>query len=235
MKLSVNILTWNTYPTTKKCLEILKKDLKGIEHEIIIIDNGSTDGCQDIATISNKKNMGISIGKNQGIDASKGEYIFMIDGDVIAVPNSVNCLLDYLGKNTEKYAIGFYSNKWTNQENKGGQKHHEDYCYKLFEPREYTRACIYYGMFRRDLFDKGIRFDTSEVFGEMGYGWEDMDFFEQMKKRIIPQYVAGINNSIGKYFHDINSSVRLMGHDEYMRTSKLRAEYFRNKWSSGNA
>lgn len=239
MKLSINILTWNTFPTLHDTLHILADELKGIESEIIIVDNGSTDGCQDIATIKNEKNMGISRGKNQGVDASTGEYIFLLDGDIVPVPNSIILMLRHLEENPDCHAIGFRPNKFSNQKNRNGQAHHEGFCKELYQVREHRGHCIYYGMYRRmEVFGPGkVRFDENYPSGlnGVGYGWEDLDSYMQMDKLGIKQYVADVNHAGGKYYHEINSSIRQMGYQEYMRTSLKRGIYFKGKWGSTNA
>lgn len=227
LKLSVNILTWNTWPTLHDTLHILVDELKGIDHEIIIVDNGSTDGCQDVATIKNETNLGISKGKNQGIDASKGEYIMLLDGDIVPVPNSIRCLLEYMELHEEIDALGFLPDKFGNQKNDFGL---QKWCEKLDPVMEHQGHCIYYGMYRRSVFDRGVRMD--EEYGP-GYGWEDLDSYEQMSALGIKQYAAGINMLTGKYFHAINSSIRQMGWQEYMKTSLKRSQLFKSKWNKG--
>lgn len=229
MKLSVNILTWNTYRTLLCGLNILREDLKAVDHEIIIVDNGSNDGCEKIATIKNEKNLGISKGKNQGIDASKGEYILLLDGDIVPVPNSVNCLLDYLENHKEVDALGFYPNKFTQQRNQHRAIFHEERCNNLLEVVPHCSHCIYYGIYRRSVFDRGIRMD--EAYG-VGYGYEDLDLFMQMKAKKIEQYVCHINHKGGKYYHEINSSIRQMGYEKYMESSKERSKIFNDKWGT---
>lgn len=226
MKISVNILTWNTINTLKSTLAILDKELTGIDSEVIIVDNGSTDGCQDLATIKNEKNLGISKGKNQGIDASSGDYIMLIDGDIVPVPNSIICLSNYLDATPDCFAIGFLPNKFATQRNKYGKEFHEVWCEKLDPIEEHRGHCIYYGMYRREVFDK-IRFDES--YG-VGYGYEDLDSYMQMEKAGIKQWVAGINHKCGKYYHEVNSSIRQMGYDKYMSSSMQRSKIFKSKW-----
>jgi len=229
VKLSINILTWNTLPTLNATLEILKQELMGKKAEIIIVDNGSIDGCQDLATIKNPTNLGISKGKNQGVDASKGEYIFLIDGDVIPVPNSINMLENYLDTHPECKAIGFFPDKFTNRKNTFRNEHHESYCSKLDPVRIHHGHCIYYGIYRREVFEK-IRFDES--YGP-GYGYEDLDSWMQMQAKGIDQWAAGMNTLIGKYYHAINSSVNnpnCLGHVEYMKSSMARSQIFKKKW-----
>ena len=229
--LSVNILTWNCISTLHDTLHVLSEDLKDIESEVIVIDNGSKDGCEEIANIKNRENMGVSIGKNQGIQASKGDYIFMLDGDITPVPNSINCLLAWLEENIESYAIGFYPNRFTDQRNVNGQKHSVEYCHNLFEPKRHTQAIAFYGLFKRSMFtDFNILFPENGPFAGIGYGWEDSDLYMQMRENGIHQMVAGLNTYTGKYYHEINSSIRLMGQDQYARTSRERHEAFKAKW-----
>jgi len=151
--LSVNILTWNCISTLHDTLHVLSEDLKDIESEVIVIDNGSKDGCEEIANIKNRENMGVSVGKNQGINASKGEYILLLDGDIVPVHNSINCLLAWLEHNIDAYAIGFYPNKFTDQRNKNGQKHYETYCHSLYKPCKHTQVIAFYGLFKRSMFN----------------------------------------------------------------------------------
>lgn len=227
MKLSVNILTWNTINCLKRTLEVLKGDLKDIEHEIIIVDQGSIDGCEKLATIKNEVNTGISIGKNQGIKASQGEYIMLIDGDVVPVPNSINKLLEYMEKDSNCEALGFYPNQFTSDKQKA-----EQFCFDITKPVLHDSACLFYGMYRKDVFEK-VLLDESGEFGKCGYGWEDRDFFIQMREAGIDQYVCGINSLIGKYFHAINSSFKMPGNmtrEEYVMTSKKRHNQFKDKW-----
>ena len=233
MELSVNILSWNNKDTIYDCVRAVKNELSPtkINYEIIHVDNGSDDGSGDIATIKNEKNLGISAGKNQGIDASKGEYIMLLDGDIIPVPNSIICLLEYMREHNEVEALGFFPQKWTIKRNKPGEIHHEEYCHNLYEVQELKVTCIYYGMFKRSIFkDKGLRFDESGVMGKCGYGWEDHDFYEQMRREGIKQYAAHINNANGQYFHNMNSSIRAMGQKSYHMSQAERKQFFKEKW-----
>ena len=229
MKLSVNILTWNTFDTLEETLEVLKTELQGMDAETIIVDNGSIDGCQDLATIKNPENLGISKAKNQGVDASRGEYILLLDGDVVPVPNSIRLLVKYLDENPQCMALGFLPNKFSNMRNNEMSKRHEEFCYKLDPIIRHRGHCIYYGIYRREVFDK-IRFDES--FG-VGYGYEDLDSYMQMEAAGIEQWAAGINHADGKYYHKINSSINnkdCLGFEEYMKTSMKRSQIFKRKW-----
>ena len=92
MKLSIITLTYNKLEYTKKFIESLFKYTK--DFELIIVDNGSTDGTReylksvpDIKLILNEKNLGFSKGNNQGIEIAEGEYIGFLNNDILLYPN----------------------------------------------------------------------------------------------------------------------------------------------------
>lgn len=92
MKLSIITLTYNKLNFTKKYIESLYKYTKNFE--LIIVDNGSTDGTieylktvPNIKLILNKENLGYSKGNNQGIEVATGEFIGFLNNDILLYPN----------------------------------------------------------------------------------------------------------------------------------------------------
>lgn len=84
--------------------------------EIIIIDNGSTDGSlkkikkqrskikntgMKLKVIENNKNFGFAVAINQGIKASSGDYIFIGNDDLVIGKNSISSMIAYMEKNPE--------------------------------------------------------------------------------------------------------------------------------------
>lgn len=246
MKISVNILCWNNGDVLEMSLPMLLEELKYIDHEIIIVDQGSTDGSRDFILkwkekhpwllmniMFNSENMGISKGKNQLIDHSRGEYIFMMDGDVCPVPQSILRLAKYLDENKDKHALGMYPNVWTDEGGKNGSRYAEVRCEELIDPVPHKCACLFYGMYRRSIFKEGLRMCEDGAFGLPGYGWEDHDFFKRMQERGIVQYVAHINRPKGKYYHKINSSIRVMGDTAFRKSMSDRSKQFKEIWCAG--
>lgn len=92
MKLSIITLTYNKLEYTKAFIESLYKYTK--DFELIIVDNGSTDGTVEylktltnIKTIFNQENLGFSKGNNQGLEIATGEYIGFLNNDILLSPN----------------------------------------------------------------------------------------------------------------------------------------------------
>ena len=238
MKLSINILTWNNESTILKLLEAVKGDMEWIDHEYIIIDNGSTDNTNNLvdsffadslsdnfSLVRNKENLGISVGKNRGISLSEGEYILMLDGDIVPVANSIPVLIQWLEDNPDKHAIGMLPNKFVTSPDMAEKR-----CDKLIEVKEHKCCCLFYGLFRRSMFANGLKMCEEGEMGKPGYGWEDHDFYKRMQQAGFEQYAGEINKHGGRYFHAINSSIRAMGREAYMETSRLRASHFKEVW-----
>lgn len=101
IELSVIIVNYNGAHHFKACLASLTQNLKGISHEVIVVDNNSTDNsCEyleenhpNIRLIKNKENLGFGRGNNLGVSQAKGETILLLNNDTI--------LLDHLSEALE--------------------------------------------------------------------------------------------------------------------------------------
>jgi GT2 family glycosyltransferase len=117
MDLSIVILNYNQKNFLKVCLNgILKAGLM-LNYEVIIVDNGSTDGSQKMLAgfkikdlklkiVSNKMNLGFGGGCNVGIKKSKGKYILLLNPDIAVLENSIEKLVKYLEENKEVGIVG---------------------------------------------------------------------------------------------------------------------------------
>ena len=89
MKFSIIVPVYNVKPYLRECVDsILMQTYK--DYEIILIDDGSTDGaetlCDEYAKQENiicihQKNQGLSAARNNGIALAKGEYLMFVDSD----------------------------------------------------------------------------------------------------------------------------------------------------------
>lgn len=85
--ISIVVLNHNGLMFLRQTLPPLLK-LKYPNYEVLVVDNGSTDGSLDflqrnkVNIIDNKKNLGYSAGKNIGVESAKGEFVLLLDEDV---------------------------------------------------------------------------------------------------------------------------------------------------------
>lgn len=103
--LSIIVPVHNVEKYVHTCLDsIFKQGLDDASFEVIIVNDGSTDSSMEIIsdiidqhqniTIINQENQGLSVARNNGIAAAKGEYILMPDSDDLLIENSLKPLLD---------------------------------------------------------------------------------------------------------------------------------------------
>jgi len=99
VQLSIIIVTYNSRTLIEHCLISVDKAITGINTEIIIVDNNSTDGSKEylpskfpgVKFIFNNENLGFSKACNQGSKISSGDYILFLNPDTIL---SGTCLTD---------------------------------------------------------------------------------------------------------------------------------------------
>jgi GT2 family glycosyltransferase len=91
---SIVIPVWNRIDLTRQCLDHLFRETTGESYEVIVIDNGSTDGTAEflrsnepkIRLISNPRNLGFASACNQGARAAGGEYVVFLNNDTVPLP-----------------------------------------------------------------------------------------------------------------------------------------------------
>ena len=102
MKLSVIILNYNVRYFLEQCVLSVQKALEGIDGEIIVIDNASSDdSCEmmktkfpNIKLIENKDNLGFPKGNNIGVAQAKGEYICILNPDTVVSEDTFSKVLN---------------------------------------------------------------------------------------------------------------------------------------------
>jgi glycosyltransferase involved in cell wall biosynthesis len=105
IELSIIIPVYNVEKYVHTCLEsIFKQGLDDASFEVILVNDGSTDHSMEMIediisqhrniTVINQENQGLSVARNNGIAAAKGEYILMPDSDDLLIENSLKPLLD---------------------------------------------------------------------------------------------------------------------------------------------
>lgn len=181
---SVVIVNWNGKENLKECLDSLFK-VRYSPLEVIVVDNGSSDGSvalvkkkfPSIKIVEVKKNLGFAEGNNLGYEKSTGGYILFLNNDCIVTDNFLDPLVAFLEKNPTvgivQPTIIFYrpNTRLHNKINsvgsfllKNGFLYHQDYG-KNFTKQKYPKpfeifsaygACF---LVRREVIDKVGLFD----------------------------------------------------------------------------
>lgn len=102
---SILMLNYNGFKHTRNCLSYLSK-VKYHPLEIILADNGSTDGTVEfikkhypkIKLIENKENLGFCKGNNSAFKKSKGRYILFLNNDTEVTPEFLSILVKRMEK-----------------------------------------------------------------------------------------------------------------------------------------
>lgn len=103
MQLSVIILNYNVRYFLEQCVLSVQQALKGIDGEVIVIDNDSPDdSCAmmkerfpDVHLIENKYNAGFSKGNNIGVEAAKGRYVCILNPDTVVAEDTFTKILAF--------------------------------------------------------------------------------------------------------------------------------------------
>jgi len=106
MDVSIIIVNYNTTALTLACLQSIYKHTMANTFEVIIIDNASHD--ESISSVQhefpktimiyNAVNVGFGRANNQGIAASQGKYIFLLNSDTELTSDAVATFFDYMEK-----------------------------------------------------------------------------------------------------------------------------------------
>lgn len=102
--ISVIVPIYNTKPYLAECIESILDQKINVPIEVLLIDDGSTDGCGEVCDkyaardervrVIHQENQGLSAARNAGIDAAKGRYYSFIDSDDVVLPRFLQTLYD---------------------------------------------------------------------------------------------------------------------------------------------
>ena len=205
MNVSIIIPTYNRKPILEKCLgalenQKLNKNVKN--YEIIVVDDGSSDGTsswikknKDIlphVVLFEQEHGGPALGRNLGVINSKYEIIIFIDSDLVVLDNFLTCHVDKLlsswAKGNKKcFTYGSVVNT-SNFQNPLSER------YKLIDTSFAFFATGNVAISRELIMSVGL-FDTSFSL----YGWEDLELGERLKK--IGTKLIKCQEAVGFHWH----------------------------------
>lgn len=111
---SIVLVCWNNKDYLEPCLDSLYEGGLRRRFDVLVVDNGSTDGSQDmlrekypnVLIIQNDHNVGLAKACNQGIEATDSPYILLLNNDTLVDGASLDALVDYMEANPTVGATG---------------------------------------------------------------------------------------------------------------------------------
>lgn len=113
---SLVVVSWNTRDLLRSCLESVLAETRVLPGpaEVVVVDNASGDGSAEmvlhafpsVSLIANTSNNGFAAGTNQGVAASNGRYLLLLNPDTTLTPGSLSALVSFLDSNPGAAAVG---------------------------------------------------------------------------------------------------------------------------------
>lgn len=183
-KLSIIIPIYNVKNYLRRTIESVINQTE-TDIEIILVDDGSTDGSEHICdeykckddriTVIHKINGGLSSARNTGIDIAKSEYIMLLDGDDYLSCNAAETLLNFLRLYPSDIIQFHYQEVDDNNTQIDAKVFFEDKVFQARTTREYFEKLYYYGgeaasactkLIKKEIF-KNIRYKNMQHEDEM--------------------------------------------------------------------
>jgi GT2 family glycosyltransferase len=112
--ISIVIVSYNIREDLRNCLESIIRHSSPLSVEIIVVDNHSEDGSDEmvrrefpsVKRIANNQNYGFARGNNQGIRESEGRYVLLLNPDTLLWQDTLRVTHDYMEKHPEVGCAG---------------------------------------------------------------------------------------------------------------------------------
>lgn len=114
LDVSVVIVNWNVKDYLRDCLRSVYEQTKGVRFEVIVVDNGSADGSQEIVRrefpqvrlIENPENRGFAAANNQGIKLATGRYLLLLNPDTVVLDDAIGKAVAFADGNPSVGIVG---------------------------------------------------------------------------------------------------------------------------------
>ncbi len=239
---SIIILTFNQLEHTRRCLESIEKHTS-MPFELVFVDNGSSDGTVDWLReqvrqhpqwklIANDRNLGFSTGCNQGIKASRGNFIMLLNNDVIVTDGWLSGLLECLESSPGTGIVGPMTNNISGIQKVHGAPYDDlseldsfsvDFRIRNRHRRIPHRRIVGFCM----LFRKGLADAIGLLDESFGSGnFEDDDFCLRAE-------IAGYRNMIAAdvLIHHVGSASFAGNNMDFSAAMENNGKLFLEKWS----
>ncbi len=112
--ISIILVCWNNKDYLEPCLRSIFESNMRSSFDVIVVDNGSTDGSQvmlrenypQVQLIQNKQNVGLGRASNQGIEATCGRYVLLLNNDTLINESSLDAMVDFMDSTPDAGGVG---------------------------------------------------------------------------------------------------------------------------------
>ncbi len=112
--ISIIIVNWNTCQVTCDCLRSVYEQTEGIDFEVILVDNASTDDSVErtkqkfpqVILIENTENKGFAAANNKGMKIARGSYILLLNSDTVVLDEAIQKTLKFADQHPDAGIIG---------------------------------------------------------------------------------------------------------------------------------
>lgn len=140
--LSVAIVSWNTRNLLDNCLQSIYDTTKGIDFEVIVVDNASSDGTPEmvrdkypqVSLVANRENAGFAKANNQAYQMSSSRFFMLLNPDTI-VHSGLQGAVEFLDQNLEAGVVGCKSLNTDGSVQISWNKHYPGLFYELLPQR----------------------------------------------------------------------------------------------------
>lgn len=243
---SIVTLTYNQLDYTRQCVDSIYAHTQ-VPFELIFVDNGSTDGTREwlkqlqkakdnVRVILNEENKGFPAGCNQGMREARGQYILLLNNDVIVTEGWLERMLAAFRKDPSLGIVGPMTNNISGVQRDPGARYAtleemQQYAARVAEQNKgklfyFPRIVGFAMLIKKEVIDK-IGY-LEETFGSGNY--EDDDYCLRAE-------LAGFKAAVVKdaFIHHHGSvSFRADGENEYLNRLRNNSEKFYLKWKEHN-
>lgn len=210
MKLSIIINHYRTPEILRNCLKSIRENLKdsGFDWEIVVTDSATIEQTEqmmaeefsDVIFLPNQENIGFGKSINAALDKARGEYIFIINADIVVdEKGAIGKMLEYMAEHPE---IGMLGPKLWNINNTWQQS-----CFRFYTPMTvfYRRTLLGKTSFGRknlnDFLMKDI-LDKGEITEPIAVDWLMGSAMMVRSKDL--EKVGGFDERYFMYFEDVD-------------------------------
>ena len=236
INLSIVLLCFNKLEYTRQCIDSVLKNTINDRYELIVVNNGSTDGTYDylneiksnnIIVIHNESNLGFSKGMNIGAKNANGKYLILLNNDTIVGEGWDIELIKTLESNNNIFAVTPITSNCGNKARINITHNSPDDFFKkvtnlqsyLVSQFDSDSLALFCGCFRNDDL-KNIGYLDENFLN----GWEDDDLYERIL--LLNKKVVISTKSV--VYHYANITV---GKNAYSGANNPNKLYFEKKWN----